>query len=655
MKKINLLFLSLLFLLPSIMFGQNVIQLEQGTNRLDDTLFVAQPGDIIELTTNGGVYYEYFSVLIDMPITIRAAEGLTTKPKIVTDDTRAIFTVRDDLTLIGLDLSGLGGEALTGSGVRTDSMDVKDDYNLTIEDCYFHDFPSSAIKANTNTIADNVTINNSIFFNIGIAESDEGIYFKNGEREPGSVRNFVCENSTFWNMGAEAIYVEDHDNDIATPGPNFLVNNITINNTTDKTIYPKGIDGAILKNFIVTNDEFNDAINPCRIYGTSSVAEYLLTYNIDKVSLKDDATVDSNKILHNTDPMFLDMSQGNFTLDATSPAVGFGEDESTLGDSRWWPSTVSKIEIDGHFGDWAGLQPLDVTENDPAITDSADIKAVWVAIDDDKISFRWDFFENVNFRSGETSGDWNMNQGWHRTYFEGNKNGVDMYCRTRSYLGDKSGRLGDSTSFSMLRWDPKSDSLGYDRDEFDGEYFFGAMAWNEEGTSAELFVLLDSLYYLDEGGNEIARLTKDDSLSIWFVNNSKDVYMPAGPTGSKLEESDNVYKILLSDYYVGETTIVSVNEKGSGSSIPEEFSLDQNYPNPFNPSTTINFRVPSTSHITLKVYNMLGQEVTTLVNNEMNAGVHNVKFDASVLSSGVYFYTMKAGDFVSSKKMMLVK
>ena len=62
------------------MFGQNVIQIGEGINRLDDTLFVAQPGDIIELTTNGGVYYEYFSILIDMPITIRAAEGLMTKP-----------------------------------------------------------------------------------------------------------------------------------------------------------------------------------------------------------------------------------------------------------------------------------------------------------------------------------------------------------------------------------------------------------------------------------------------------------------------------------------------------------------------------------------------------------------------------------------------
>jgi spore coat protein A len=87
-----------------------------------------------------------------------------------------------------------------------------------------------------------------------------------------------------------------------------------------------------------------------------------------------------------------------------------------------------------------------------------------------------------------------------------------------------------------------------------------------------------------------------------------------------------------------------------------DFRLEQNYPNPFNPSTVINFSVPNENTlVTLKVYNSLGQEVGTLINQVVPAGNHEVQFDASGLSSGVYFYTLNAGNFFDSKKMILMK
>jgi hypothetical protein len=88
---------------------------------------------------------------------------------------------------------------------------------------------------------------------------------------------------------------------------------------------------------------------------------------------------------------------------------------------------------------------------------------------------------------------------------------------------------------------------------------------------------------------------------------------------------------------------------------PKGFALDQNYPNPFNPSTNIKFNLPQASEVTLKVYNMLGQEVATLINERMNAGLQTVKFEASNLSSGMYIYRLQAGSFRSTKKMMLIK
>ena len=90
-------------------------------------------------------------------------------------------------------------------------------------------------------------------------------------------------------------------------------------------------------------------------------------------------------------------------------------------------------------------------------------------------------------------------------------------------------------------------------------------------------------------------------------------------------------------------------------SIPDKFELSQNYPNPFNPSTAIRYQLPMTSHISLKVYDVLGNEVLTLIDQEKPAGSYEAEIDASQLSSGVYLYKIQAGSFVETKKMILLK
>jgi hypothetical protein len=94
---------------------------------------------------------------------------------------------------------------------------------------------------------------------------------------------------------------------------------------------------------------------------------------------------------------------------------------------------------------------------------------------------------------------------------------------------------------------------------------------------------------------------------------------------------------------------------GASSDIPGAFALRQNYPNPFNPSTLIQYALPSDVHVTLKVYNMLGQEVSTLVDGMQTAGEKTVRFDGSRLASGVYFYNITAGSFHASKSMSIIK
>ena len=89
--------------------------------------------------------------------------------------------------------------------------------------------------------------------------------------------------------------------------------------------------------------------------------------------------------------------------------------------------------------------------------------------------------------------------------------------------------------------------------------------------------------------------------------------------------------------------------------LPTEYSIEQNYPNPFNPATKINFSIPNEGLVTLNVYNSLGQQVATLVNESKPAGTYQVDFDGAYLSSGIYFYKITSGSFTQTKKMILMK
>ena len=94
--------------------------------------------------------------------------------------------------------------------------------------------------------------------------------------------------------------------------------------------------------------------------------------------------------------------------------------------------------------------------------------------------------------------------------------------------------------------------------------------------------------------------------------------------------------------------------------LPKTYQLSQNYPNPFNPETNINFEIPMKSHVSIKVYNILGREITTLIDKELSAGKYNVTWDGRTsnkqkLSSGVYFYKIKSGNYTETHKMILLK
>jgi hypothetical protein len=145
------------------------------------------------------------------------------------------------------------------------------------------------------------------------------------------------------------------------------------------------------------------------------------------------------------------------------------------------------------------------------------------------------------------------------------------------------------------------------------------------------------------------------------IDTSNHTFIMIGDSGTTFESitgylyfSHSYYKLVprYNDDFVGYKKPTSVEMINNN---PVNFAVNQNYPNPFNPSTIISYSIPKEGMVTVKVFNILGQEVATLVNTQQAAGTYKVNFDASSLSTGVYFYSVKTGNFSQVKKMMLIK
>ena len=153
-------------------------------------------------------------------------------------------------------------------------------------------------------------------------------------------------------------------------------------------------------------------------------------------------------------------------------------------------------------------------------------------------------------------------------------------------------------------------------------------------------------------GNKI----DENTIKVKYYDNTSSswVDMP----GIKLNTSSNT--ITFSNNYVNNLVILTgkkivTDVSDNQTNTVKNFQLFQNYPNPFNPTTNIKFELKENSHVTLSVYNVIGQKVAEIINSELSAGVHNAIFNAAGFSSGIYFYKLKAGAYSSVKKMELLK
>ncbi len=147
-----------------------------------------------------------------------------------------------------------------------------------------------------------------------------------------------------------------------------------------------------------------------------------------------------------------------------------------------------------------------------------------------------------------------------------------------------------------------------------------------------------------------------EKLVISLKNDSVIQTFSAG--GTNVVCTSDGSRFFVTDSYNGTVRVYKKDATGivqNTNLVLKGFSLEQNYPNPFNPSTEISYQLPFSTFTILKVYNVLGSEVCTLVNGPQNAGKHTIKFNAESLSNGVYFYRLQAGSFVSTKKLIILK
>ena len=165
------------------------------------------------------------------------------------------------------------------------------------------------------------------------------------------------------------------------------------------------------------------------------------------------------------------------------------------------------------------------------------------------------------------------------------------------------------------------------------------------------------LSYLNHEGQKIGEGTEHDVSPLENFNLSENITLPDSTDTIQLclyDQNKNLINI-LDKLYLNPTGISNNQEAAI-----KDFDLKQNYPNPFNPSTVISYQVPVLSYVTLKVYDVLGKEIATIVNEEKNAGSYKVDFDArsygeNNITSGIYFYRINAGRFSETKKMLLLR
>jgi len=762
-KKFTLLLPLFLLFLYAPLLSQTVVPVPAGTDGLAAACAAASAGDIIELTTNGGLYTETAKLVIDKPLTIRAASGLVQKPLLVSGAADAMIQFSADFTLAGVILDGAQGAVPTAVGI-TNSPNTSG-YNLTVLNSDFINLDNAdhskgfGIFGVPSSVVDTVLIQNCTFAHI----LDMGISFNDPLTATGSVNVFKADNCTFWDMNSEAIYIDAFDSKMETKDPEVTFNKLTVYDCGSYNLIAHYIDYSVLTNSLVVLPELNTSYAPTKIYGTHSKVENFLYFNTRDIDMSYGATdFQLINVLPQENPGFADAANGNFSYPATSPAVLVGEDGSTiyLGDDRWWPKSAPETVylaagenvLSAALAAAVDGQTLILTSNGGVYHESAKL------IVDKKITIKAadELVQKPVLSSDATDAMIEVSAGLtlKGLVLDGalggvpTTTGITIKPQTSGYnlavlesdllnFGNASGStgygiFGDPTavvdscliqncyfahivkmgisfkspqtatgSVNVFKadnctfWDINAEAIYVDAADSkmetkDPEVTFNKLtvydcgSYNLIAHYIDYSVLTNSIVVLPELNTGYAP-TKiygtHSKVENFLYLNTRDIDMSYGATDFQLinvvPQGDPGFAdpangnfhyaldspaILFSEdgapIYLGDdrwwpvTTGVNCTEQKS---LPAEFTLAQNMPNPFNPVTTIHFTLPVAQRITLKVYNMLGEEVATLADGVLSAGLHKVQWNAADRPSGLYLYRLVTESAAATRRMLLLK
>jgi hypothetical protein len=330
-----------------------------------------------------------------------------------------------------------------------------------------------------------------------------------------------------------------------------------------------------------------------------------------------------------------------------------GETNTALGVPTISLNPPVDFVADGDISEWisADIDPLVLKPSTNKIGVGAfdnddDFTAnIYMAVDNDYLYVALDMYDDVYSVDG--GGDWYLDDAAEMF--------IGLYNQTKRHSGFDRGAEPDyQLQFRYDGFYGGTPNLGkiYDvgSDNFDFVKYIGAYWCTELKLSLDTLAQdTDDAKFVPENG---MRIPLDFSLHDADAAGVRDGMLAFSEANADLSYHGAQYWFYT---WIGDTNKVTAIEDNNVNGMPDTYVLEQNYPNPFNPSTTIEYYLPKSAQVNLSIYNVLGQEVTTLVNTRQSAGEQRFVFDASQLSSGVYFYKLQADDFVQVKKMLLMK
>ena len=661
------------------------IFVQAGDNTITSALVTAEAGDRLVLVEEG--VYSNDPLFVYKPVTIAAFDGLANKPVVSflwsTDSAtiawqeRTIAFTYASLTLEGLEFTMEGDSALTsGMTTRMFRNRAYTGVNWEFTDCLFRDASQATMSitsvndsfklADGSWVYDGVDyIDNDPVVIDGVTVAQDGSFgvldtliidncvfnnFLGGgpkiNHKPGHGRGIYSytqfTNNTVSNTDHHAIQFGMRD--VGEGSDNSLYGTAVIDHNTIHGVAGGNRNGIFLKYVnsasTIMNTTLTDVGNQViNIQASESVlVDYCNWYNSGSGPVQQ--WTDGGHNLQ-VDPLFADASANDFTLLTGSPLIGAGSDGSNIGDPRWAPQAPNIDPVNTTAPQLSGT----TVEGDILNVDNG----VWTDDNGDVLTFTYTWYTDSDNQGNDGTEIANATD---NTYTLTNAD-VDQYIYAMVTADDGNGGLVSvssnySTQVSILNIDPVNTTAP----QLSGTTVEGDIlnvdngVWTDDNGDVLTFTYT---WYTDSDnqgndGTEIANAT-DNTYTL--TNADVDQYIYAMVTaddgnGGLVSVSSN-YSTQVSTLGIGDEIIIT------------EYSLSQNYPNPFNPVTEITFELPNTGDISLKVFNMVGQEVALIASGNYPAGLYTVSFNGVDLPSGIYFYTLTGAGVNVTKKMILMK